>query len=69
MKVFFDTAATFAAAYFPKKIFNFFLTTSKLFYSLFHALKFVHQMPSHSQEIQSFIQVKQNKISWDKFQI
>jgi hypothetical protein len=24
-------------------------------------------MPSHSQEILSFIQVKQNKISWDKF--
>jgi hypothetical protein len=28
---------------------------------------FAHQMPSHSQEILSFIQVKENKISWDKF--
>jgi hypothetical protein len=43
------------------------LFNTELFYALFHAWKFAHQMPSHSQEILSFIQVKQNKISWDKF--
>jgi hypothetical protein len=51
-------AASFAAAYFPFK-------KKKMF--LFHGWKFAHQIPSHSQEIMSFIQVKQNKISWDKF--
>jgi hypothetical protein len=40
-----------------KKKFN--LTTSKWFYALFQS--------GNSQEILSFIQVKQNKISWDKF--
>jgi hypothetical protein len=33
---------------------------------LFHGWKFAQQMPSHSQSILPFIQVKQNKISCDK---
>jgi hypothetical protein len=45
------------------KIFNFCLTTSKLFYALFHGWKFAHQMPSHSQEILSFIQVNKTKLA------
>jgi hypothetical protein len=52
--------ATFGATYIPP---IFFLTTT----TLFHVWKFAHQLPSHSQESLSFIRVKQDKISWDKF--
>jgi hypothetical protein len=52
---------TFAAAYFPPK-----KTTSKHCQMILCSIPcFAHQtcqMPSHSQEILSFIQAKQNKI-------
>jgi hypothetical protein len=35
--------------------------------AFFKKISTTNQMPSHSQEILSFIQAKQNQISWDKF--
>jgi hypothetical protein len=50
-----------------KIYFKFLFNTSIWFHALFHGWKFAHRMSSHSQESLSIIQVKQNKISWDKF--